>query len=183
MNALALLCLVPAALGVGAGTADLPAQALLEMRIFQAEFAGGETPDLLSATYTDEINTYELDIALSALETKAAKGEEGAYELPGLGTLTGARVLSAPRIISEGGLEASIRTAPLHVPIVETIGLSLLWHWKEEGGSARLEMKADVYGRLWRGIFDLRPGESAVLAGPSKEKTVVVVLTFRPLGD
>jgi len=193
MNALLLLALVPAALGVSAVEADLPTQAMIEMRIFQADFAGGEVPDLLSATYLEEINTYELDIALSALEALGLKDEKGAYELPGLGTITGARVVSAPRIVTEAGHQALIRTASEQIPMVSTtkrqidvtfrsrgILLDLFWTWKEKD-VARVEMKADVYGQNWRGIFDLRPEETAVLARPWRGRTIVLVLTFRPL--
>ena len=121
-----------------------------------------------------------------ALESRGPKAK-GGHHLPGLGALAGARVISAPRIIVQENEEATIESG-VSIPsddggqpeVRPSLRADTLFRWEEEG-IARVDLEADLRGRLLRGSFRLRPAETAVMAAPYGEGHLVVVLTFRPV--
>jgi len=184
---------------------------MLELRILDLEPAGRGPRQQSLSTYA--LNTFELDIALQRLESagEAEHVEEFRIGLPGLGLFRAGRVLSAPRIIAEAGLNASIDTVR-EVPVVEKgqdgeiedsflsgsrenekaapasseLHVEALWNW-DEPGVARLEMSVTGYdgeqADHWEGEVLLQAGETGVIRVPDhlENRVFAVTVTFRPL--
>ncbi len=178
----ACLALVLTALALPVLAETSPSAAMLEYRIFEAtpipENAG------TTVSTTGLFDTFELDRALTILESRSPRSPAAEVELPGLGSYSAARILSFPRVMVRENESASIASdisgigssAGPSEGRESTVRIDGKWAWEEEG-LATIETVAEVLGLRGRATVRLRAGETAYLVLPRDETQVVVSVT------
>lgn len=163
---LTILCAAPQ-------TSAPPAQAMLEVRVFEVEGeVGGPAVDVL------ELDTHRLDSALMILESAGAGSERRLVHLRGLGTFTAGQVLSSPRIVTQEAEPASIESS-LDSAAEPILRFEAVWH--QVGRRLRLDVGGTLEGITFRAVETIAPLQTLAIGWPQGTSHRFVLVTPRLL--
>jgi hypothetical protein len=150
---------------------------MFEIRIFEARVPEDRPPETIARLLPD-LDTFDLDLAIMALEAKP----EEKRDLLGIAGVHKGRVISAPRIVVNGGEDARIESgAHLEDPSTRpTLAADVRWE-PLEGGLFLLKTKVDYRGEVLEGETRARADESFLLARSENGSLLAAVFTIRPL--